>query len=135
MARPEGFEPPTLRSEVVSDPELCKPTEGKPVFTGFSPLRFRLNLSHFIPVWKQGWKQSTTLSRVAATCGARRRRKEAFERHGPTADESPSLRAIRYREAKAPRVKAVETRAGVELALNHSRSATVLQNLAGSMTM
>lgn len=73
--------------------------------------------------------------RVAATCGARRRRKEAFERHGPTADESPALRAIRYREATAPRVKAVETRGRCRACVESLRSATVLPNLAGSMAI
>ncbi len=75
MARPEGFEPPTPRSVVRSNPESDKPAEGKSSFyRGFSPFLLRLISRCFMSVWKQNgnieltsvWLQSGVKARSVA---------------------------------------------------------------------
>ena len=64
MARPEGFEPPTPRSVVRSNPQRAAIVEGKSSFyEGFSPFLLYLNICVFRSVWKQNGNNKLTLMR------------------------------------------------------------------------
>jgi hypothetical protein len=65
LARPEGFEPPTLRSEDRFDPQPEETTKGKSLFLqAFSPFLFWLSLSHFVSVWKRGHGNNFILENI-----------------------------------------------------------------------
>jgi hypothetical protein len=81
-------------------------------------------------VWKQRWKQNCRSKRPGTGYQNPPKRNEArtmktdkssaaLKPYEPTADEKAALQAIREHKKKAPRVKATETKAGIELSLDH----------------